>query len=139
MRKRGPSGGGTLRSGSPQLLHRSSPNGPAGLARSQWPRASQCGLMHCTVHPGRYCIRSPKIPFAVCWTSLPAPVESLSFAASEASPREVLDGADSAAARMWCQAENLLSLVVLLLQRLDTFLLQHSGRTPAQHELGVTI
>jgi hypothetical protein len=25
-------------------------------ARSHWPRASHCGLMHCTVKPGRNCI-----------------------------------------------------------------------------------
>jgi hypothetical protein len=52
MRKRGPSGGGTLRSGEPQLLHES---GLEELTRSQWPRAKQSALMHCTVQPGRYC------------------------------------------------------------------------------------
>ena len=28
-------------------------------ARIHWPRASQSGLMHCTVKPGKYCIESP--------------------------------------------------------------------------------
>jgi hypothetical protein len=57
MRKRGQSGGGTLRRLSPQQGQRPSiPNGRVASARSQWPRASHCGLMHCTVKPGRYCI-----------------------------------------------------------------------------------
>ena len=60
MRKCGPSGGGTLRRKSPQEGQRpSSPTGPATSARSQCPRASQSGLMHCTVKPGKYCIASP--------------------------------------------------------------------------------
>ena len=62
MRRWGPSGGGTLRRGSPQLLQRSLPE---MLARSQWPRASHCGLMHCTVQPGRYCMIPPECSF-VC-------------------------------------------------------------------------
>ena len=53
---RGLSGGGTLRSGALQLLQ-SSP--PESAARSQWPRAAHSGLMHCTVHPGKYCTLSP--------------------------------------------------------------------------------
>jgi hypothetical protein len=57
MRKRGPSGGGTLRRESPQQGQRpSSQNARVASARSQWPRASHCGLMHCTVKPGRNCI-----------------------------------------------------------------------------------
>ena len=57
MRKRGPSGGGTLRRESPQQGQRpSSLNARVASARSQWPRASHCGLMHCTVKPGRNCI-----------------------------------------------------------------------------------
>src|SRR5579872_7067935 len=56
-------GGGTLRSGALQLLH-SSPTESA--ARSQWPRAAHSGLMHCTVHPGKYCTLSPS--FGVSWS-----------------------------------------------------------------------
>ena len=56
MRMRGLIGGGTLRSGELQLLQ-SSP--PESAARSQWPRAAHSGLMHCTVHPGKYCTLSP--------------------------------------------------------------------------------
>ena len=60
MRKRGPSGGGTLRRESPQHGQRpSSQNARVASARSQWPRASHCGLMHCTVKPGRNCISFP--------------------------------------------------------------------------------
>jgi hypothetical protein len=60
MRKRGPSGGGTLRRKSPQQGQRPSmPKGRVASARSQWPRASHCGLMHCTVKPGRYCMSFP--------------------------------------------------------------------------------
>jgi hypothetical protein len=63
IRKRGPSGGGTLRRKSPQEGQRPSlATGPATSARSQWPRASHSGLMHCTVKPGRYCIASPQRP-----------------------------------------------------------------------------
>jgi hypothetical protein len=57
IRKRGPSGGGTLRKALPQQGQRpSSQNARVASARSQWPRASHCGLMHCTVKPGRNCI-----------------------------------------------------------------------------------
>jgi hypothetical protein len=60
MRKRGPNGGGTLRKESPQHGQRpSSQNARVASARSQWPRASHCGLMHCTVKPGRNCISFP--------------------------------------------------------------------------------
>ena len=62
MRKRGLSGGGTLRRKSPQQGQRpSSAIGPVASARSQWPRASHNGLMHCTVKPGKYCMRTPSV------------------------------------------------------------------------------
>jgi len=62
MRKRGFSGGGTLRRKSPQQGQRpSSAMGPVASARSQWPRASHIGLIHCTVKPGRYCIGAPSV------------------------------------------------------------------------------
>lgn len=62
MRKRGLSGGGTLRRKSPQQGQRpSSAMGPVASARSQWPRASHNGLMHCTVKPGKYCMRTPSV------------------------------------------------------------------------------
>jgi hypothetical protein len=32
---------------------------PETAARSQWPRAGHSGLMHCTVHPGKYCTLVP--------------------------------------------------------------------------------
>ena len=53
---RGLIGGGTLRSGALQLLQISD---PASAARSQWPRAAHSGLIHCTVHPGKYCTFLP--------------------------------------------------------------------------------
>ncbi|MGA2420601.1 MAG: hypothetical protein ABSG69_10985 [Candidatus Acidiferrum sp.] len=57
MRKRGPSGGGTFRNGSPQHGHLPSlPIGAVTSARIQCPRASQATLIHCTVKPGKYCI-----------------------------------------------------------------------------------
>src|SRR6267378_5376082 len=60
MRKRGPSGGGTLRRKSPQQGKWPSLGvGAVMSARIHWPRASQSGLMHCTVKPGKYCIDSP--------------------------------------------------------------------------------
>ncbi len=62
-RRCGPSGGGTLRRKSPQEGQRPSlPMGLVASARSQWPRASHWGLMHCTVKPGRYCIFLPQWP-----------------------------------------------------------------------------
>jgi len=52
-----------LRRNSPQQGQRPSlATGPVTSARSQWPRASHCGLMHCTVKPGRYCIVLPQRP-----------------------------------------------------------------------------
>lgn len=63
MRKRGPSGGGTLRRRSPQQGQWPSFAVEAVIsARIQWPRASQSGLMHCTVKPGKYCIFLPQRP-----------------------------------------------------------------------------
>gem|GEM_PF-4785523 len=60
IRNRGPSGGGTLRSELPQQGQRpSSLKARVASARSQWPRASHCGLMHCTVKPGRNCMSFP--------------------------------------------------------------------------------
>jgi hypothetical protein len=71
MRKRGLSGGGTLRRKSPQQGHRpSSAMGPVASARSQWPRASHNGLMHCTVKPGRYCMRTPSVASQLCWCTI---------------------------------------------------------------------
>lgn len=62
MRNRGASGGGTARKKSPQQGQRPSGEmGPAVSARSQWPRISQSGLMHCTVKPGKYCICAPSV------------------------------------------------------------------------------
>ena len=67
MRKRGLRGGGTLRRKSPQQGQRpSSAMGPVASARSQWPRASQSGLMHCTVKPGRYCMWTPSVADQLC-------------------------------------------------------------------------
>lgn len=56
---RGPSGGGTRWSGTPQLLQNSD---RTWSMRSQCPRAWQSGLMHCTVQPGKYCIFAPCFP-----------------------------------------------------------------------------
>ena len=68
MRNRGPSGGGTLRSESPQHGHRpSTQNARVASARSHWPRASHPGLMHCTVKPGRNCIRFPSAADSPSW------------------------------------------------------------------------
>ena len=62
MRKRGPSGGGTLRRESPQQGQwPSPPRGAVASARSQRPRAAHCGLIHCTVKPGKNCIFSPSV------------------------------------------------------------------------------
>jgi hypothetical protein len=59
-RSPGPIGGGTARSGLPQSGQCSRPAlGPERWARSQCPRAAHCGLMHCTVQPGRYCMLIP--------------------------------------------------------------------------------
>jgi hypothetical protein len=59
MRNLGANGGGTLRNESPQQGHLPSCVVAAvASARNQCPRASHNWLMHCTVNPGRYCIRS---------------------------------------------------------------------------------
>jgi hypothetical protein len=66
MRKCGVSGGGTWRRESPQHGHCSL---PTISARSQWPWASQAGLMHCTVQPGKNCMNfSPRA--ASPWAAL---------------------------------------------------------------------
>jgi hypothetical protein len=73
-----------LRSALPQQGHRpSSQNARVASARSQWPRASHCGLMHCTVKPGRNCIlfslsgRDPKSTAAVNETQDPPATDGL--------------------------------------------------------------
>jgi hypothetical protein len=64
--RRRPSGGGTLRKKSPQQGQCPSlATGPVTSTRSQWPRNSHIGLMHCTVKPGRYCIVSPQRPHSL--------------------------------------------------------------------------
>ena len=41
--------------------------GCVASARSHCPRAAHCGLMHCTVKPGKYCMQSPrKAPLDPC-------------------------------------------------------------------------
>ena len=79
MRKRGPSGGGTLRRKSPQQRQwPSPPKGAVASARSQRPRASHCGLIHCTVKPGKNCILSPSVAAKLkadsCATAQPSTV-----------------------------------------------------------------
>ncbi len=82
-RSRGPSGGGTLCSGEPQLLQCSGPPAPA---RSQWPRPGHSGLMHWTVQPGRYCTLPPR--------------------RFRTSRRRRKSRADCRAACLWCQVES---------------------------------
>jgi hypothetical protein len=41
-------------------------SGPEGSARSQWPRASHKGLMHCTVKPGKYCMSTSLMAKQLC-------------------------------------------------------------------------
>jgi hypothetical protein len=83
MRKCGVSGGGTWRRASPQEGQKSL---RTTSARTQWPRASQFGLMHCTVEPGMYCMvdssrlvlpqgESPIILVSPAGASAPAPNE----------------------------------------------------------------
>lgn len=106
MRKRGPSGGGTARRKSPQQGQRPlAATGPAESARSQWPRASHNGLMHCTVKPGRYCMRFPPV-------AADSAGETLKRSGIPRAARTRIDGRDSAVARLWCQAKRLQSLVV---------------------------
>src|SRR5260370_36413158 len=62
MRKRGASGGGTLRRKSPpQGEWPSLPRGGGETARRQGPGASQGGLMEFTAEPGKDCICTPSI------------------------------------------------------------------------------
>lgn len=135
MRKR-PSGGGTLRRKSPQQGQRPSlAIGPVTSTRSQWPRASHNGLMHCTVKPGKYCIVSPQWPHKP--GQLARQTTSKSRAAESPKPRggpaarprspegerlardpqlrprnrgprgnSELDGAHFALSTLWCQEKN---------------------------------
>src|SRR6266446_6228708 len=133
MRKRGASGGGTLRRKSPQQGQWPSlPRGVVKSARSQWPRASQSGLMHCTVKPGKYCIYSPSVaaklrsirlrPFDGCnQKKFGAPLGGQNH--SQKNPREnpaqkaqdkQRDGGDCAASGLWCQEKRLQDIVVRL-------------------------
>ena len=60
-------GGGTACKEQPQLGQNSKPAfGPERWARSQCPRAEQSGLMHCTVQPGRYCMRVSPVAASPC-------------------------------------------------------------------------
>src|SRR6266849_994955 len=143
MRKRGPSGGGTFRRKSPQQGQRPSvPRGVVTSARSQWPRASHCGLMHCPVKPGKYCIYSPskaaklrmiqarplcgrdtkKTPSSP-WR--PRPLAEKTPEKPSAKMRRLAlrkkmlrtgtrDGGDCGASGLWCQEERLQDMVVML-------------------------
>lgn len=134
--RRRPSGGGTLRRKSPQHGQRPSlATGPVTSARSQWPRSSHVGLMHCTVRPGKYCIVSPQWPHGPDSSAADTleqeraakPLESpggpaapprspegermARGSAAQATNREPrgnseLDGAHSALSTLWCQEEN---------------------------------
>lgn len=103
MRKWGPSGGGTVRRRSPQQGQR--PFGSVRSARSQRPRASHCGLMHCTVKPGKYCIC---FPISAPWLVFPA------GGANGCQPstygRDV--GGDCGVTVLWCQEKRPLDMVV---------------------------
>lgn len=92
MRRRGPIGGGTARKELPQLGQNSRPAfGPERCARNQCPRAEHSGLMHCTVHPGKYCIVLPPSGRGA---------RTLLRRASEA-----VDTADCDAGSLWCQEQ----------------------------------
>jgi hypothetical protein len=117
MRKCGVSGGGTWRKVSP---HEGQKSLRTMSARTQWPRASQFGLMHCTVEPGMNCIddssrlvlpqgESPMILISPAGAGAPAP--------KEWSQGRQLDGADFAAGSLWCQEKNIQYLVVWLRSR----------------------
>jgi len=107
MRKRGLSGGGTLRRKSPQQGQRpSSEMGPVASARSQWPRASHTGLMHCTVKPGKYCMRAPSLAGQICGRTTVCAAE-----APRTGPDRI-DGVNSAVVRLWCQGKRLQGIVV---------------------------
>jgi hypothetical protein len=137
MRKRGPSGGGTLRRKSPQQGQWPSLGvGAVISARIHWPRASQSGLMHCTVKPGKYCIFLPQRPqspvdrLAVAREKITSPlaasphVESnrkrAAFGRAQRATssgtrgNSANDGADCAARELWCQEKRLQDIVVRL-------------------------
>ncbi len=83
-------GGGTACNEQPQLGQNSKPAfGPERWARSQCPRAEHCGLMHCTVQPGRYCMRVSPVAASPC----------------EGSPSVGMNnnGGDFAPELIWCQ------------------------------------
>src|SRR4029077_14728409 len=91
MRTPGPIGGGTACRDLPQLGQNSSPAlGPERCARSQCPRAEHSWLMHCTVHPGKYCMLLPPVA---------ADDETL-FAARRSSKMP-----DCEARSRWCQEQ----------------------------------
>jgi hypothetical protein len=145
MRKRGPRGGGTLRRKSPQQGQwPSPPKGAVASARSQRPRASHCGLIHCTVKPGKNCIFSPSV--AAKLRPIPVRPHNRFEAAIEkvlSSPGRLIplprsnrkkpacqrlqlqhsfgtrgnsgrDGADSDANALWCQEKRIQDIVVRL-------------------------
>ena len=107
MRKRGLRGGGTLRRKSPQQGQRpSSTMGPVASARSQWPRASHNGLIHCTVKPGRYCMRTPSAASQLC------SARSGACGKAPLGGPDRIDGEDSGVRRVWCQGKRLQWIVV---------------------------
>jgi hypothetical protein len=141
MRKRGPSGGGTLRRKSPQQGQWPSFGvGAVISARIHWPRASQSGLIHCTVKPGMYCIFLPQRPQSsgpfLCdhktvahkncqapWRPIPAFRSNRKKGAFQRSRlahssgtrgNSASVGADSAVRELWCQEKRLQGIVVRL-------------------------
>ena len=132
MRKRGPSGGGTLRKKSPQQGQWPSLGVRTVIsARIHWPRASQSGLMHCTVKPGKYCIYSPSVAAKLKLIRLRPlgggieQTSELPLSAKsncEKKPRvnfkknfaNKCDGRDCGASRLWCQEKRLQAIVVRL-------------------------
>src|SRR6266436_2040978 len=110
-------------------------------ARIHWPRASQSGLMHCTVKPGKYCIESPsKVTKLRPIHARPDRDRAKKTGAplvgqiprhalprlrtgqipmkiqSSAGPRgnQATDGANSGARELWCQEKRLQDIVVRL-------------------------
>jgi hypothetical protein len=140
MRKRGPMGGGTVRRKSPQPGQRPSPlMGSMASARSQWPRASHRGLIHCTVKPGKYCIASPlrsrtarashktagasrnRALAAQLCLALPSTahrgerIAVQNEAGQGTRGNSAHDGAHCASRSLWCQEKRLQDIVVRLL------------------------
>src|SRR5579872_52049 len=108
MRKRGLRGGGTLRRKSPQQGQRpSSAMGPVASGRSQWPRRSHDGLMHCTVKPGRYCMQTPSVASQRLWRT-----GWVCAAEAPLGGPDRLVGEDSAVSRLWCQGKRVQGIVV---------------------------